>query len=84
MAYGQCEIFTFFEVKDKLISNLWILFHALQRLTEEDPTLKVERNSQTGELLISGLGQVHFRLQNLGWISGCGQKGFLLISFITE
>ncbi len=34
--------------------------HALQRLTEEDPTLKVERNSQTAELLISGLGQVHF------------------------
>ena len=33
---------------------------ALQRLTEEDSTLKVERNSQTGELLISGLGQVHF------------------------
>ena len=33
---------------------------ALHRLTEEDPTLKVERNSQTGELLISGLGQVHF------------------------
>ncbi|GIS84185.1 MAG: hypothetical protein CM1200mP16_04850 [Nitrospina sp.] len=26
LAYGQCEIFTFFEVKDKLISNLWILF----------------------------------------------------------
>ena len=33
---------------------------ALQRLTEEDSTLKVERNLQTGELLISGLGQVHF------------------------
>ena len=33
---------------------------ALHRLAEEDPTLKVERNSQTGELLISGLGQVHF------------------------
>ncbi|MEC9018858.1 MAG: GTP-binding protein, partial [Nitrospinota bacterium] len=33
---------------------------ALQRLTEEDPTLKVERSSQTGELLISGLGQAHF------------------------
>ena len=33
---------------------------ALHRLTEEDPTLKVERNAQTGELLISGLGQVHF------------------------
>lgn len=34
--------------------------NALHRLTEEDPTLKVERNSQTGELLLSGLGQVHF------------------------
>ena len=33
---------------------------ALQRLTEEDRTLKVERNLQTSELLISGLGQVHF------------------------
>lgn len=34
--------------------------HALQRLTEEDRTLRVERNPQTSELLISGLGQVHF------------------------
>ena len=33
---------------------------ALQRLTEEDRTLRVERNLQTSELLISGLGQVHF------------------------
>ncbi len=34
--------------------------HALQRLAEEDRTLIVERNPQTSELLISGLGQVHF------------------------
>ncbi len=33
--------------------------NALSRLTEEDPTLKVERNPQTRELLLSGLGQVH-------------------------
>ena len=33
---------------------------ALQRLTEEDRTLRVERNLQTSELLISSLGQVHF------------------------
>lgn len=33
---------------------------ALHRLLEEDPTLKMERNAQTGQLLISGLGQVHF------------------------
>lgn len=32
---------------------------SLHRLTDEDPTLKVERNPQTHELLISGLGQVH-------------------------
>lgn len=32
---------------------------ALARLLEEDPTLEVGRDSQTGELLISGLGQLH-------------------------
>ncbi len=34
--------------------------NALARLLEEDPTLQIERNSQTGQLLISGMGQVHF------------------------
>ncbi len=33
---------------------------ALHRLLEEDPSLKMERNIQTGQLLISGLGQIHF------------------------
>ena len=33
---------------------------AMHRLLEEDPTLKMERNDQTGQLLLSGLGQVHF------------------------
>jgi elongation factor G len=32
---------------------------ALHRVTEEDSTLKVERNSQTHELLVSGMGQLH-------------------------
>ncbi len=32
---------------------------ALHRVTEEDATLQVERNSQTHELLVSGMGQVH-------------------------
>jgi elongation factor G len=32
---------------------------ALLRLTEEDPVLKVGRDPQTGELLVSGTGQVH-------------------------
>ena len=34
--------------------------NALHRLLEEDPTLKMERSAQTGQLLLSGLGQVHF------------------------
>ena len=33
---------------------------SLNRLLEEDMTLKMERNAQTGQLLLSGLGQVHF------------------------
>ena len=34
--------------------------NALHRLLEEDPTLAMERSAQTGQLLLSGLGQVHF------------------------
>ncbi len=32
---------------------------ALQRVTEEDPTLSVERNSETHETVLKGLGDVH-------------------------
>ena len=32
---------------------------ALSRLMEEDPVLRVHRDSRTGELLVSGTGQVH-------------------------
>lgn len=35
---------------------------ALTKLKEEDPTLKVERDAQTKELTISGMGQIHLEV----------------------
>ena len=45
------------------------VFAGLYRLTEEDPTFTVEKNQDTGEMLISGVGEMHLeiisrRLQN--------------------
>ncbi|MPW26195.1 elongation factor G [Alkalibaculum sp. M08DMB] len=36
--------------------------HGLQRLQEEDPTLKVERNHETKQTLISGMGEMHIEV----------------------
>ena len=35
------------------------VFSAIQKLTEEDITLKLSRNEETGEILVSGMGQLH-------------------------
>jgi elongation factor G len=35
------------------------LGNALARLTDEDPTIKVRKNVETGQLLLSGLGELH-------------------------
>ena len=35
---------------------------ALQRLVEEDPILRYERDSRTGELILSGTGQLHIEV----------------------
>jgi elongation factor G len=35
------------------------VFTGLNRLMEEDPTFKIEQNTETGETLISGTGEVH-------------------------
>jgi elongation factor G len=35
---------------------------ALQRLIEEDPTMKVSRDEQTKEIILSGMGQVHIEV----------------------
>ncbi len=38
------------------------LSSTLARMTEEDPAFKVERNSTTKQLLVSGLGEVHLNV----------------------
>jgi len=35
---------------------------ALQKLTEEDPTFKVAHNPETGQLIISGMGELHIEI----------------------
>jgi elongation factor G len=35
------------------------VFAAITRIAEEDPTLRLDRNEQTKEILLSGMGQVH-------------------------
>jgi elongation factor G len=35
---------------------------AVHRITEEDPTVKIERDSETNELIISGNGQLHVEI----------------------
>lgn len=38
------------------------IFSSLNKLLEEDPGLKLDRNSQTKEILLSGRGQVHIEV----------------------
>jgi elongation factor G len=38
------------------------LFTALARLVEEDPTLHVERDPNTGQFLLTGMGELHIRI----------------------
>jgi elongation factor G len=35
------------------------VFTSISRLLEEDPTLKLDRDAQTREIIISGMGQIH-------------------------
>jgi elongation factor G len=48
-----------FAVEPKSQGDEEKISQALARLVEEDPTIHVDRDSQTHELLVSGLGQLH-------------------------
>ncbi|HHK60418.1 MAG TPA: elongation factor G [Desulfobacterales bacterium] len=48
-----------YAVKAKSKDDEEKLFAALARMTEEDPTLRLERSKQTKETLLSGVGQLH-------------------------
>ncbi len=38
------------------------LFRILERLTEEDPTFKYKINNETGQVIISGMGELHLEI----------------------
>ncbi|HVX28833.1 MAG TPA: elongation factor G [Nitrolancea sp.] len=49
-------------VHPKTKSDLDKMGSAIQRLIEEDPTLHIRRNDETGETLVSGLGESHVQI----------------------
>ncbi|HDS17228.1 MAG TPA: elongation factor G [Proteobacteria bacterium] len=51
-----------FSLRPKSKGDEGKLGSALQRLMAEDPTIHLERNDQTKELVISGMGQVHIEV----------------------
>ncbi|MCK4319552.1 elongation factor EF-2 [Candidatus Micrarchaeota archaeon] len=49
-------------IEAKESKNLAKLIDALRGLSKEDPTLRVEINQETGEHLISGMGELHLEI----------------------
>jgi len=49
-------------VSPKTKADLDKLGNGLARLIEEDPTLRVERNSETNETILSGMGESHIQI----------------------
>jgi elongation factor G len=46
-------------ISPKTKADLDKLGSALSRMTEEDPTLRVEKSAETGDMLMSGMGESH-------------------------
>ncbi|MDD2388782.1 MAG: elongation factor G [Desulfobacterales bacterium] len=48
-----------FAIESKAKGDEDKIFSSLTKLQEEDPAIRLNRNAETGEILLSGLGQVH-------------------------
>jgi len=51
-----------FAIEPKVKGDEEKAIQALHRLTEEDPTLKMGRDAQTKEIILSGVGQLHIEV----------------------
>lgn len=49
-------------IEPKTKSDQEKLAYALQRLAEEDPTFRVKTNHETGQTIISGMGELHLEI----------------------
>ncbi len=58
--YSQPVVTKAIEAKDSRDTTK--LIEALRELTKEDPTIKVEINKDTGEHLVSGMGELHLEI----------------------
>ncbi|MEM3361990.1 MAG: elongation factor EF-2 [Candidatus Anstonellaceae archaeon] len=58
--YSEPVVTKSIEAKDS--KDLAKLINVLRALSKEDPTLKVELNQETGEHLISGMGELHLEI----------------------
>src|SRR5262249_55237617 len=51
-----------FAIEPKVKGDEEKVIQALHKLAEEDPTLKLERDAQTKEIILSGVGQLHIEV----------------------
>jgi elongation factor G len=49
-------------IEPKTVSDQEKMSLALQKLAEEDPTFKVRTNTETGQMLIAGMGELHLEI----------------------
>jgi len=49
-------------IEPKTVADQGKLEQSLQRLVEEDPTLTVKQNEDTGQTIISGMGELHLEI----------------------